>query len=175
MAASGLRIGELAKRVGLATSALRYYEEAGLLGPARRSEAGYRLYGPEAVGRVEFVQRAKALGLTLAEIRRLTASPAGDRREEAGQVRHLVAHKLAETRRRLGELRALEGELEQLYVRLLRAPAPDCGHLGDCACWLPTEEEVKTMREEVRASAAADCGCCDDPDCGCCCGGGGGS
>ena len=45
---SMLTIGELARRVGLRTSALRYYEKEGLLEPTERSEAGYRLYAPEA-------------------------------------------------------------------------------------------------------------------------------
>jgi DNA-binding transcriptional MerR regulator len=43
MADTVMRIGELAKNTGVATSALRYYEEAGLLSPAVRTEAGYRL------------------------------------------------------------------------------------------------------------------------------------
>ena len=43
-----LTIGQLAKRVGVRTSTLRYYEDEGLLAPVRRSEAGYRLYDEQA-------------------------------------------------------------------------------------------------------------------------------
>ena len=159
---AAMRIGELAKLAGISTSALRYYEEAGLLGPAARTEAGYRVYGPEAVGRLQFVRRAKALGLSLQEIRQLLASPAADVGTERDRLRHLVAHKLAETRARIAELQALDQELESLYVRLLRGPGPECGHVGDCGCWLPTEEEVKAMATEVA--------CCDELCCvGCAC------
>src|SRR2546426_185199 len=97
MAETAMRIGELAKLAGISTSALRYYEEAGLLGPARRTEAGYRIYGSEAVGRLQFVQRAKALGLSLQEVRQLLASPLADVGTARDRLRHLVAHKLAET------------------------------------------------------------------------------
>jgi hypothetical protein len=65
--------------------------------------------------------------------------------------------------------------LERLYIRLLRTPGPDCGHLGDCTCWLPTAEEVKSMTQEVVCCGelcCPDCSCtkggpCDCPDCPC--------
>jgi len=172
---SGMRIGELAKAVGISTSALRYYEEAGLIGAPKRTDSGYRTYPAEAVGRIQFVQRAKALGLTLREVRNLLSSQEAEVGEERDRVRHLVAHKLAETKERVGELQSLERELESLYLRLLRAPDPGCGHIGACACWLPTEEEVKHMAKEVACCGELCCpGCscseggpCDCPDCPC--------
>src|ERR687885_23289 len=175
MGLAAIRIGELAKLAGVSTSALRYYEEAGLLGPAARTEAGYRMYGTEALGRLQFVQRAKALGLSLQEVRQLLASPAADVGAERDRLRHLVAHKLAQTRARIAEQQALDQELESLYVRLLRAPGPECGHLGDCGCWLPTDEEVKAMASEVACCSELSCPCCscsqgqscDCPDCPC--------
>jgi MerR family transcriptional regulator, copper efflux regulator len=169
-----MRIGELARSAGLATSALRYYEQAGLLPPPERTEAGYRLYGPEAVGRLAFIRRAQALGLSVREIRRLVESPRAGNAEERAVLRRVVAHKVAEVERRRQELSDLQADLEALYVRLLRAPGPDCGHVGDCACWLPTEEEVRAMTTAVES--ARDCCCCDCPDCagkcdcGCSCG-----
>ncbi|PZS26069.1 MAG: heavy metal-responsive transcriptional regulator [Pseudonocardiales bacterium] len=175
MAETAMRIGELAQLAGISTSALRYYEETGLLGPAARTEAGYRIYREEAVGRLQFVQRAKALGLSLEEIRQLLTSPEADVGTERDRLRHLVAHKLAETRARIAELQALDQELESLYVRLLRVPGPDCGHLGDCGCWLPSDEEVKAMAKEVACCGqlcCPNCACsqgqsCDCPDCPC--------
>src|ERR671939_410630 len=107
MASAAIRIGGLAKLARGSTSALRYYEEAGLLGPAARTEAGYRIYGPEAAGRLQFVQRAKALGLSLEEVRQLLATPPADVAVERDRLRHVVAHKLAETRARIAELHTL--------------------------------------------------------------------
>ena len=168
-----MRIGELASATGVAPSALRYYEEAGLLEAAARTESGYRIYEPAALGRVQFIQRAQALGLSVREIRRLVHSPRVDGADERRALRHVVAHKLAETKSRVGELQRLRKELEALYVRLNRVPGPDCGHVGDCGCWLPTEEEVLKMAAEVAATEACTCCGCTEPgcDCGCsCCG-----
>lgn len=170
-----MRIGELANRAGLAASALRYYEEAGLLATAPRSDSGYRLFGEESLGRLDFIRRAQALGLSIREIRELIDSPAATSVEERDRLRHAVAHKLAETDRRLAELHALRRELEGLYVRMRRTPGPECGHLGDCGCWLPTDEEAKAMANEVACCAqlcCPNCACvegkpCDCPDCPC--------
>ena len=167
-----LRIGDLARRAGVATSALRFYEEAGLLAPSRRTEAGYRVYDQAATGRLEFIRRARALGLSLAEIRDLIASTTLDLQVDRGRVRHAVAHKLLETERRVADLSRLKSELEALYVRLLRSPGLECGHIGDCGCWLPSEEEVMAMNQDIQSVRACDCcdGDCDCStcDCGCC-------
>jgi len=66
-----LRIGELAARAGTSADTVRYYEKLGLLGAADRSDGGYRLYGLAELGRLQFIRRAKLLGLTLEEIRSL--------------------------------------------------------------------------------------------------------
>lgn len=66
-----ITIGELAKRVGVRTSALRYYEEQGLLQPVERTEAGYRLYDPHSEQTLRFIQRAQRLGFALTDIRTL--------------------------------------------------------------------------------------------------------
>src|ERR671911_1177373 len=68
---SRLKIGEVANWTGLSIKTIRYYESRGLLEQPSRTEGGYRLYGPEEVARLRFVQRAKLLGLTLEEIKEL--------------------------------------------------------------------------------------------------------
>ena len=62
-----LSIGELAERTGLATSALRFYEDRGLI-RAERTEGGQRRFHREVVRRVSFVRAARGVGLTLDEI-----------------------------------------------------------------------------------------------------------
>ena len=66
---SGMKIGELANATGLTTKTIRYYELNRLLGEPRRTDSGYRLYDSEAVERLEFIKKAKNLGLSLEEIR----------------------------------------------------------------------------------------------------------
>ena len=67
--ATKMKIGELAQRTGFSTKTIRYYEQVGLLAAPERSDSGYRLYGPEDVERLEFVDKAKRLGFSLDDIR----------------------------------------------------------------------------------------------------------
>ena len=64
-----LTIGQLAKEVGLRPSAIRYYEELGLIYPRERTSAGYRIFDETAVQELRFIERAQHLGFSLADIR----------------------------------------------------------------------------------------------------------
>jgi MerR family copper efflux transcriptional regulator len=64
-----LTIGHLAKEVDLRTSAIRYYEEKGLIQPAERNSSGYRLYDPTVVEEIKLLQRAQNLGFSLSDIK----------------------------------------------------------------------------------------------------------
>ncbi|MCG6413161.1 MerR family transcriptional regulator, partial [Vibrio fluvialis] len=65
------QIGELAKRCGVSTDTLRFYEKNALISPAGRSDSGYRLYDEENQKQVSFILKAKELGLSLEEIKEL--------------------------------------------------------------------------------------------------------
>jgi MerR family Zn(II)-responsive transcriptional regulator of zntA len=66
-----MQIGELARRVGLTTRTIRYYEELGIIEPEERSSGGFRLYSEEQARRLEIIQSLKALGFELDRIRAL--------------------------------------------------------------------------------------------------------
>lgn len=66
-----LSIGELAARTGLPVRTIRFYSDAGVVPEAERSEAGYRLYGPDALARLGLVRALRDLGVDLATIRRV--------------------------------------------------------------------------------------------------------
>jgi len=66
-----LFIGDIARKFSLNPRTIRYYETIGLLPKARRIESGYRIYTEEAKERLEFILKAKALGLNLAEIKEI--------------------------------------------------------------------------------------------------------
>jgi MerR family transcriptional regulator, redox-sensitive transcriptional activator SoxR len=70
---ASLSIGQLAARAGVATSALRFWEQRGLLG-SQRSGGGHRLYPRSALRRVAFIRAAQAVGLGLDEIAAALAS-----------------------------------------------------------------------------------------------------
>jgi DNA-binding transcriptional MerR regulator len=120
-----LRIGDVARLTRLPVKTIHYYERRGLLEPAARSEAGYRLYGPEEVARLEFVKRAKLLGLTLEEIRELVELAV---RCNAGEIvprlYDVLDDKLRETEQKLAELSAFRENL--LYYRERAEDLKDC-------------------------------------------------
>ncbi|UJR79833.1 MerR family transcriptional regulator [Sandaracinus amylolyticus] len=108
-----LRVGELAKRTGKTVRALHLYEEIGLLEPARRTDAGYRLYSSDSVTRVEWITRLQDAGLSLPEIRDLLASwgSSGSAPGAMKKVTEVFEQKLDETRAQIARLRELEREL----------------------------------------------------------------
>ena len=136
------RIAEVADRTGFSTPTLRYYEEIGLLPPAERSAAGYRLYDDRAVDRLRFVARAKQLGCSLEEIADLAEAWDND---ECAPVKHrlrgLVAAKLDETERRMKELRSLQADLRAAAAMLESAPL-DGPCDSSCGCTAPARSVV---------------------------------
>jgi DNA-binding transcriptional MerR regulator len=89
-----VRIGELARELGLNPKTIRFYEKIGLLPTPQRTTAGYRLYGDADRSRLRFILQAKTIGFTLHEIGEILAlRDAGQ--ELCPRVRELIAHKLA--------------------------------------------------------------------------------
>ena len=108
-----LTIGALAQRAGLGAETLRYYERLGLLSPAQRTGSGYRLYGDDALERLDFIRRAQALGFSLAQIGELLALHA---RPEAdmGAVRAVAKARLAEIDAKMDDLQRMRAGLQAL-------------------------------------------------------------
>ncbi len=121
----GLTIGELAARTGTNPRTIRYYEAIGLLPAPRRTPAGYRLYGPEEASRLEFIRKARAVGLRLAEIREVL-----NLREEGqapcDHVLALIEARVAAVDRQIRELRALRHQLMSLYRKGRRTARLGC-------------------------------------------------
>ena len=58
-------IGQIARRTGLSIRTIRFWSDVGMVPPTGRTDSGYRLYGAEAVGRIELVRTLRELGLGL--------------------------------------------------------------------------------------------------------------
>lgn len=98
-----LKIGEVAKQTGIGIETLRFYERSGLLDEPVRTEAGYRLYGADALTTLEFIKRAQVLGFTLTEIKRIISeSRAGE--SPCDEVREIVRQRLVELDERLRQM-----------------------------------------------------------------------
>lgn len=68
---SNLQIGQIAKKSGTSTDAIRYYEKEGLLKKPSRSGGDFRLYSREAMDQLVFIKKAQELGLTIKEIKKI--------------------------------------------------------------------------------------------------------
>jgi MerR family transcriptional regulator, redox-sensitive transcriptional activator SoxR len=117
-------IGEVARRVGVRPSAVRYYEARGLIEPFGRT-GGKRVYGQEAVERMALISFAKAVGFSLAEIRKLLAgfphdTPAGARWSELASAK-------------LVELDAMSQRIDVMRAALQRISRCACRDLDQCA------------------------------------------
>ena len=170
-------IGETASRSGFSASALRYYEDIGLVAPSTRTDAGYRLYDDGTLTRLAFIARAKQLGCTLDEIVDLVGVWDGERCGPVQKRFHdLVTDKLSAAERQIAELTALTGQLRHAAA-LLSAPPIDGPCDEGCAC-LRARRSVRSGRDDdegrpvklrtgqpavVGIGAAACAACCAGP------------
>jgi DNA-binding transcriptional MerR regulator len=141
-----LRIGEIAATVHLPPKTIRYYEEVGVLPPARRSSAGYRLYSPRDVERLNFVRRAKLLGLSLRQIKDLVGYAVDGRCEHLQQhLLDLMDTKCAEIDRQVAELLALKDDLRRLGAEISERLCSGQGAAGadrTCSCLNASQEPI---------------------------------
>ncbi|MGH9272766.1 MAG: MerR family transcriptional regulator [Ilumatobacteraceae bacterium] len=131
---SSYTIGEVADRSGFSASALRYYEGIGLVQPASRTHAGYRIYDDHTLARLAFISRAKQLGCSLEEITDLVNVWDGDRCGPVQRRLHeLVTDKIRGARHQVVELSAFAAQLRTAAEQLSGEPVDGpCG--DDCAC-----------------------------------------
>lgn len=141
-----LPIGAVAQGSGLTVETIRYYERMGLLPRPARIDGRIRRYEPAVLARLKFIARAKALGLSLAEIRELVVATTGPNGCE--KVHRALAAHLEEVDRRLRELKALRETLKG-YAR---ACADALGRQSNPEC--PVVKSI-ALTETPRASAAA--------------------
>jgi DNA-binding transcriptional MerR regulator len=107
-----LTVGKIAKRAGVSTSAIRYYEKQDLLRPSRLVN-GYRGYDEGAIKALRFVRQAPTLGITLREIKQLLELTR-DGRRPCKAVRQLAYQHLAEIETKIRQLRSLRHNLRDL-------------------------------------------------------------
>jgi DNA-binding transcriptional MerR regulator len=128
-------ISDVAAASGLRPSALRYYEEAGLINPAGR-RGGRRIYRPDVLSRLALVALAQEVGFTVREIAALLGGHSNDKE----RWREM-------TERKLGEI-DLQMERLQAMKRLLRAAAAcECSDVDACEVIEAAAERRRSARE----------------------------
>ena len=125
-----LNIGEAAKASGVSAKMIRHYESIGLIGAARRTDAGYRLYSTRDVQVLQFIHRARVLGFTLEQIGTLLALWQ-DKHRASKDVRALAQQHIADLDRKIGEMQAMRRTLMQLAHACHGDDRPDCPILDD--------------------------------------------
>lgn len=126
-----LTIGEVAERSGVATSALRYYEDRGLI-RAERNSSGHRRYARPVIRRVAFIVFAQRVGLTLEEIGEELSKLPEDRVPKRGDWMKLSKRWSARIDERIAELERLKTGLTDCI---------GCGCLSLARCKLANPDD----------------------------------
>jgi len=128
-----LTVGQLAHATGVPAKTIRYYEQVGVLPAPGRSTAGYRQYSRHDVHRLLFIRRARALGLSLAKLKVLTAElDSGECLTMRPRLHTLVTEQLHTVQQQIADFQLLERQLAQVLQRLETA-AP-VQHADGCRC-----------------------------------------
>ena len=127
-----MNIGQAARRSGLSTKMIRYYESIGLLKPATRSDSGYRLYQAQDLHNLAFIKRSRDLGFSLEEVGKLLTLWQ-DRQRASADVKALAMQHIDELNRRIEELVSLRDTLGELVSHCQGDERPDCPILKDLA------------------------------------------
>ena len=128
-----LTVGQLARATGVPAKTIRYYEQVGVLPAPRRSATGYRHYSRHDVHRLLFIRRARALGLSLAHLKVLTAElDSGECLTMRPRLHALVTEQLRTVQQQIADFHVLERQLAQVLQRLQTAVPTH--HADGCRC-----------------------------------------
>lgn len=126
-----MNISQIARETGLPAKTIRYYEEIGLIRPDRR-ENGYRAFSDTHLHQLAFIGRARALGFSIEECRRLL-SLYEDKTRASADVKRLVQEHLAEIDAKITQLEQMRDTLRALVQSCAGDTRPDCPILNDLA------------------------------------------
>jgi MerR family redox-sensitive transcriptional activator SoxR len=124
-----LTIGEISRRSGIATSALRFYEAEGLI-RSQRNESGHRRYHADVLRRVSFIRTAQLVGLSLGEIRQALSSLPDERTPTARDWARLARSWQPQLEQRIALLTRMRDQLDSCI-------GCGCLSLATCGLWNP--------------------------------------
>ncbi len=127
-----MNISQAAEQSGLPPKTIRYYEDIGLVDPARRQTNGYRDYASRDVHMLRFLHRARDLGFTVADCRALL-SLYTDRQRRSADVKAIALNRIADIDRKIAELGEMRAVLATLADKCHGDERPDCPILDEFA------------------------------------------
>lgn len=124
-----MKIGEASAASGISERMIRHYEKIGLVPAAARRDSGYRDYDERDLYTLRFIGRARDLGFSLEEIRRLLELWQ-DRSRASADVKALALARVAELKRKELQLHEMRRSLEHLAASCHGDDRPECPILG---------------------------------------------
>jgi DNA-binding transcriptional MerR regulator len=153
-----VRIGELARRVGVSTETVRYYERSGWLPRAARRENRYREYGPADVDHLRLLIDLRRLDLPLEEAARLAGwCHSGHCVDTTAALPSIIAARRAQVASQIAGLQALDARLASLELHLGRGPRRGLTVVDQPAPCCDSAASVTGLAE-------GGCTCCAPPD-----------
>lgn len=128
-----LQIGELSKQTGVAVSALRYYQEVGLLEPSFIAESKYRYYQASDIALAKFIKKSQKLGFSLEEIKQIL-NERHEGRSPCPKVRTFAKRRINKLHEQIDELKKLEKELKDYIIEV--SNELDSGSSDNRICYL---------------------------------------
>lgn len=120
-----MNIGAAAEITGVPAKTIRYYEEIGLILPARRSENGYRNYADGDIQILRFIQRARRLGFSVRDVESLLTLWQ-DKGRASADVKKLALKHIDEVEKRIEEMQSIRETLIHLTRKCHGNDRPDC-------------------------------------------------
>ncbi|GGB00644.1 Cu(I)-responsive transcriptional regulator [Allosediminivita pacifica] len=124
-----MNIGDVAKRAGLPAKTIRYYEDIGLVKP-KRDANGYRAFAEKDLHRLAFLARARALGFSIEECRKLI-SLYDDENRASADVKEVAEGHLTQIDAKIAQLQEMRATLAELVRCCHGDDRPDCPILAD--------------------------------------------
>ena len=126
-----MNVGTAARRSGLPAKTIRYYEDIGLIRPAR-TQNGYRDYTGDDIHRLTFLRRARGLGFSIENCRQLMALYR-DKGRASHDVREIAKSHVVAIEKKVRELESMRATLQKLIHACHGDERPDCPILDDMA------------------------------------------
>jgi len=127
-----MNIGSVSRKSGVSSKTIRYYESVDLIPSPARSPNGYRVYDEVDVQTLRFIQRARGLGFSVAEVANLL-DLWHDKNRTSAEVKSFTLKRIEQVERKIGELETIRAVLSELAERCQGDERPECPILEQLA------------------------------------------